>query len=140
MMKTRFVVVALMSLTLAVPAFGKSHKDTYPVPCSDLWGAVKDTLSNPENYSAVESDDTKMTASYHVKHSAHVTVTGAVLQRKNRVTLVSNGPGCEMQVVSNYSGFEHSDAGDFKKRVDDSLAKLKAAKPSEPAKPADAPK
>jgi hypothetical protein len=45
-----------------------------------------------------------------------------------------------MQVKSNYSGFEHSDAGDFKKRVEDSLAKLKAAKPSEPAKPADAPK
>jgi hypothetical protein len=45
-----------------------------------------------------------------------------------------------MQVVSNYSGFEHNDREDFKKRVDDSLAKLKAAQPSEPAKPADAPK
>lgn len=88
----------------------------------------------------MESDDTNMTAPYNVKHSAHVTVTGAVLQRNNHVTLVSNGPECEMQVKSNYSGFEHSDAGDFKKRVEDSLAKLKAAKPSEPAKPADAPK
>jgi hypothetical protein len=44
------------------------------------------------------------------------------------------------EVVSNYSGFEHKDREDFKKRVDDPLAKLKAAKPSEPAKPADAPK
>jgi hypothetical protein len=45
-----------------------------------------------------------------------------------------------MQVVSNYSGFEHNDREDFKKRVDDSLAELKAAQPSEPAKPTDAPK
>ena len=140
MMKTRFVVVALMSLSLALPVFGKTYKSTYPVSCGEVWGGVKDTLSNPENYTVVESDDTNMTATYHVKHSAHVTITGAALQRKNRVTLVSKGPVCEMQVVSNYSGFEHNDRDDFKKRVDDSLAKLKAAKSSEPAKPADAPK
>jgi hypothetical protein len=42
-----------------------------------------------------------------------------------------------MDVVSNYSGWEHNDQGDFKKRVDESLAKSKAAKPPEPAKPAD---
>jgi hypothetical protein len=42
--------------------------------------------------------------------------------------------------VSNYSGFEHNDRDDFKKRMDESLAKLKASKPSEPAKPADATK
>jgi hypothetical protein len=42
-----------------------------------------------------------------------------------------------MDVVSNYSGWEHNDQGDFKKRVDESLAKPKAAKPPEPAKPAD---
>ncbi|HEY5176227.1 MAG TPA: hypothetical protein VII95_11755 [Terriglobales bacterium] len=136
----KFVVVALMSLILAVPAFGKTYKNTYPVPCSEVWGAVKDTLSNPENYSVVESDDTKMTASYNVKHSAHVNVSGAALQRTNHVTLVSKGTVCEMQVVSNYSGWEHDDKGDFRKRVDESLAKLKAATPSQPAKPADATK
>jgi hypothetical protein len=42
-----------------------------------------------------------------------------------------------MQVVSNYSGWEHNDQGDFKKRVDDALVKLPAQKPVEPAKPAD---
>ena len=46
----------------------------------------------------------------------------------------------EMQIHSNYRGWNHSDAGDFKKRVEDSLAKLKGSKPAEPAKPADAPK
>ena len=124
-MKTGFVVVALLSLSLALPVFGKTYKSTYPLACGEVWGGVKDTLSNPENYTVVDSDDTKMTATYQVKHTAHVTVTGAVLQRKNRVTLVSEGSGCEMQVVSNYSGFEHNDLEDFKKRVDDSLAKLK---------------
>jgi hypothetical protein len=136
MMKT--LVVALMSLALALPAFGKTYKSTYSVPCSEVWGAVKDTLSNPENYSVVESNDTQMTASYDVKHSAHVNISGAALQRTNHVTLVSKGTGCEMQVVSNYSGWEHNDKGDFKTRVDESLAKVKESKPSESAKPADA--
>jgi hypothetical protein len=137
MMKTRLVVVALMALALALPALGKTYKSTYPVSCSDLWPAVKDTLGNVENYNVVDSDDTKMTASYGVKHAAHVTITGAVLQRTNKVALVPKDTGCEMQVVSNYSGFEHNDKGDFKTRVDESLAKLKGAPDSQPAKPAD---
>lgn len=135
MIKTRLVVVALISLALALPAFGKTSKNTYPVPCSELWGAVKDTLSNAENYNVEESNDTLMAASYKVKHAAHVTVSGAVLQRANHVSLVSKGTECEMQVKSNYSGFEHNDSGDFRKRVEESFAKLKESKPAEPAKP-----
>ena len=130
----KFVIVAVMSLILAVPTFGKTYKSTYPVACSQVWDAVKDTLNNAENYTVVTTDDKQMTAAYDVKHSAHVNVAGALLQRTNKVTLVSNGTGCEMQVVSNYSGWEHNDKGDFKTRVDESLAKLKAATPSEPAK------
>ena len=139
MMKTRLVLGALIAL-LALPAFGKTYKSTYPDACSQVWSAVKVTLSNAENYNVLESDDAKMTASYDVKHSAHVNITGAALQRTNHVTLVSQGTGCEMQVVSNYSGWEHNDKGDFKQRVDESLAKLKAAPPAEPTKPADAAK
>jgi hypothetical protein len=134
-MKTRCVVVALMSLALALPAFGKTSKNTYPAPCSELWGAVKDTLSIAENYNVEESNDTLMTATYKVKHAAHVTVSGAVLQRANHVALVSKGTECEMQVKSNYSGFEHDDSGDFRKRVEESFAKLKGSKPAEPAQP-----
>jgi len=134
MIKTRVAVVALMLLILALPAFGKTYKSTYPVACSEVWAAVKDTLNRPENYSVVESDDVKMTASYNVKHSAHVNVSGALLQRTNHVTLISKGTECEMQVVSNYSGWEHNDREDFKKRVDDALAKLKET-PPQPAKP-----
>ncbi|MGO8788318.1 MAG: hypothetical protein ACLQVL_13175 [Terriglobia bacterium] len=133
----KYGVMALMSLSLALPAFGKTYKSTYPIPCGEVWGGVKDTLSIPENYTVVESDDANMTATYKVKHAIHVTITETVLQRKNKVTLVSKGSACEMQVVSNYSGVEHNDRDDFKKRVDDSLAKLKEAKPAEPAKLAD---
>lgn len=101
---------------------------------------MKDTLSVAENYTIVKSDDTAMNAFYDVKHAAHVTITGALMQRTNEVLLVPKGTGCEMQVMSNYSGFEHNDSGDFKKRVDESLAKSKTAKPAEPANPADVPK
>jgi hypothetical protein len=136
----KFAVVALMSLAVAVPAFGagnKTYKTTYPVPCSEVWGAVKVALGNPDNYKDVQSDEDKMTADYNVKHSIHMSVIGAVNQGKNRVSLLPTGTTCEMSVVSMYSGLSHNDQGDFKKRVDEALAKLKAAPPSEPAKPAD---
>lgn len=123
-----------------MPAFGKNNKSTFNNPCSEVWSAVKDTLSVPENYSIVKSDDAQMNTFYDVKHAAHVTITGALTQRTNQVLFVPKGTGCEMQVMSNYSGFEHNDSGDFKKRVDESVAKLKAAKSAEPAKPADATK
>ncbi len=134
-MKTSCMVVALISLALALPSFGKTSKNTYPAPCSEMWGAVKDVLSNAENYNVEESNDSLMTATYKVKHAAHVTVSGALLQRANHVALVSKGAECEMQVKSNYSGFEHDDSGDFRKRVEESFAKPKGPKPAEPAQP-----
>ena len=136
----KFAVVALVSLAVAMPAFGagnKTYKTTYPVPCSEVWGAVKVALGNPDNYKDVQSDEDKMTADYNVKHSIHWSVIGAVNQGKNSVSLLPTGTTCEMSVVSMYSGLSHNDQGDFKKRVDEALAKLKAATPSQPAKPAD---
>ena len=132
-------VVAIIVLSaFALPAFCGTHKDAYPNACSEVWAAVKDTLGNAENYTVKLTDEAKMTSSYSVKHSAHVTLTGALRQRPNTVTLSSKGAGCEMTVESNYSGFEHNDAGDFTKRVNESLIKLKGSTPSAPAKPADA--
>jgi hypothetical protein len=132
--------IAIVSLALVAPAFGRTYKTSFTDPCSEVWSAVKDTLGNAEEYAVEKSDDAQMNAFYNVKHTTHVTITGALLQRTNQVTLIPKGTGCEMHVVSNYSGFEHNDQGDFKKRVDESLAKLKAPKPAEPAKPADASK
>jgi hypothetical protein len=136
MMKTRLAFVALLSLALALPASGagsKTYKTTYSVPCSEVWRAVKVALGNPDNYKDVQSDDDKMTADYNVKHSIHWSVIGAVNQGKNKVSLLPAGTTCEMSVVSMYSGLSHNDQGDFKKRVDESLMKLKAAPPSQPA-------
>ena len=144
-MRTRLVCVASLSLALALPAFGagdKTYKNTYPVPCSKLWDAVKLALSNPDNYKDVVSDEDKMTAEYNVKHSIHWSIAGAVNQGKNHVSLAPIGTACEMSVVSMYSGLSHNDAGDFKKRVDAALAKVKDAPSSQPAKaeePAKAP-
>ncbi|HUM03948.1 MAG TPA: hypothetical protein VLT90_00710 [Terriglobales bacterium] len=139
MRKTKLVAVAVMSFALALPASAKTYKSTYPLPCNELWPAVKDTLNNPaNNYEVKVNDDGQMHAEYDVKHAAHVTVTGVFTQRTNKVTLLPKGATCEMQVVSNFSGWEHSDRGDFKKRVDESLVKLKnapAAPPTEPAPP-----
>jgi len=128
----KLAVVVLMSLTLAVPAFGKTHTDSYPIPCSELWAAVKDTIRNSGNYGIIAIDNSEMTASYNVG--------GTLRQRSNSVALNAKGTGCDMQVTSTYRGLAHDDAGDFKTRVDESLAKLKAAKPPEPVKPAEATK
>ena len=133
-------VVVLMSLVIASPAFAagsKTYQTMYPVACSEVWSAVKGALANPENYKDVQSDEEKMSAEYNVKHSIHWSVSGAINQGKNKVALVPIGTTCQMNVVSMYSGLSHNDAGDFKKRVDEVMAKAKNAPPSPPAKPED---
>ena len=134
----RVAAAALLLSTFALPVFSKTHKVTYPNACSEVWAAVKGTLGNAENYTIKITDESRMTVSYSVKHSAHVTVTGALRQRPNTVSLSPQGTGCEMGVQSNYSGFEHNDAGDFTKRVNESLAKGKKPTPAEAAKPPNA--
>ena len=129
----RIVIGALLSI-LAIPAFGKTHKEIYNMSCSTLWPAVKDTLKNSGKYGIVSIDNTEMIASYNIGG----TLTG---KRTNSVMLNAQGDKCEMQIQSAYSGFVNNDEGDFKKRVDASLAKLQpappapdAAKPTNPAK------
>lgn len=133
MRKTITLGMALILICLALPVSGKTYKNTYPVACTEIWPAVKTVLSNPDHYSVTGSDDAKMSADYDVKHSAHVNVSGTLLQRKNHVTLLPKGTGCEMQVVSNYSGWEHNDQGDFKTRVDEALTNPKPAMPAKAA-------
>ncbi len=132
----RLATAALLLFLCALPVRGKAHKVTFTQACGDVWAAVKDTLGNTENYAIKVSDETRMVATYTVKHSAHVTITGTLRQRPNTVTLIPRGTGCGMEVQSNYSGFEHNDSGDFVKRVNESLAKAKDAPPAEGAKPA----
>ncbi|HEY4978701.1 MAG TPA: PEGA domain-containing protein [Candidatus Acidoferrum sp.] len=114
----RSMIVAVLSFAFVTPACGNMHKDTYPVACSELWPAVKETLKS-SNYGLMASDEAAMTASFTVGYSLR--------QRTNSVALVAQGSSCEMQLRSSYRGLAHDDAGDFKTRVDQSLAKLKAS-------------
>jgi hypothetical protein len=117
----------LMMLMVAGPAFAKTHKDMYSIPCSSLWPAVKDTLRNSGKYGIIGIDNTEMTASFNI---------GGTLaaKRVNSVVLNTKPEGCEMQIQTAFSGLTNDDAGDFKKRVDKSLAQIQAASPSTPAK------
>ena len=123
----RFVVVTLLMLGIATPSFGKALKDTYPVPCNNLWNAVKSTLGNPGDYAILTINDEQMTAYY--------TITGAERQRVNSVAVTEQDGACAMKVDAPYSGYGNDDAGLFKKRVGKALGKPGNAKPAEVAKP-----
>jgi hypothetical protein len=126
----RLVVAALMVLIVSGPSFAKTHKDMYTVPCTTLWPAVKDTLRNSGKYGIIGIDNEEMTASFNIG--------GTLTQKRtNSVVLNTKPEGCEMQVQTAFSGLTNNDEGDFKKRVDASLAKLQAAPTAEPAKPDD---
>ena len=118
----RYALAVLLPF-LAASAFAKTHSDIYNVPCNVLWPAVKDTLRNSGKYGIIGIDNTEMTASYNI---------GGALggKRINSLVLNTKENSCELQVQTSYSGLTHDDAGDFKKRVDESLAKLQAAKPA----------
>jgi hypothetical protein len=115
----RFVVSILLALT-AIPAFGSTHKDSFSVSCNELWRAVKDTLRNSGKYGIISIDDKEMTASYNIGGN----LTG---KRTNSAVLNSkdNGASCELQVQTAFSGLVNEDFADFKKRVDESLTRLK---------------
>jgi len=124
----RLATVALAATMLAgsaVPSFAKTHKEDYSVSCTTLWKAVKDALRNSGKYGILGIDNEEMTASF---------VIGGSLGGKRINSVVLNGKGdtCELQVQTAFSGLAHNDEGDFKKRVDDSLAKLQAAPATAP--------
>jgi hypothetical protein len=124
------IAVAALLLMIAAPVFASTHKENYTIPCSTLWPAVKDTLRNTGKYGIISITNDELTASYNIGGN----LTG---KRQNSVLLNTTATGCEMQIQTAYSGLGNNDAGDFKKRVDESLVKLKAA--AAPAAPEAAP-
>ena len=140
-----FIFMVVMGMGIA-PTFGETYKTPFSVACGEVWPAVKATLADQEHYAKVIVNDETMKADYQPKHTVHVDISGTLLQRMNHVTLVPKDAGCEMQVVSNYSGWGHNDEGDFRKRVADNMTKAKtpgvepatatAAPAAEPVKPA----
>jgi len=122
------VVTAPALAGLGPVAHAKTHRDGFRVSCDVLWPAVKDAMRNSGKYGIVGIDNTEMTVSY---------IIGGSLGGKRLNSVVLNRQGdnaCEMQTQTAFSGLVHNDAGDFKKRVEHSLAKQeqvaeKAAKP-----------
>lgn len=119
------VVLVFLVAAIAAPVSAKTHKEMFAVPCSALWPAVKDTLRNSGKYGIIGIDNTEMTASYSMGGN----LTG---KRMNSLVLNSRDNGCEMQVQTAFSGLVNNDAGDLKKRVEQSLTKLQGAAPEKP--------
>lgn len=114
------IVVSVLLLSLSVPALASTHRDDFKVPCNELWRALKDTLRNSGKYGIIAIDNAEMTASYNMGGNLMAKrVNSAVLNNKD------NGAACELQIQTAYSGAFTNDAGDLKKRVEDSLSKLK---------------
>lgn len=126
------MVLVILLLTLAAPAFASTHKDMFNVSCDELWRALKDTLRNSGKYGIIAIDNAEMTASYNMGGNLGAKrINSAVLNSKD------NGNSCEMQVQTAYSGAFSNDAGDFKKRVEASLDKLKSEPLPNPTAPPD---
>jgi hypothetical protein len=130
----RFAIAALMVCMVAAPSYAKTHREMYSISCATLWPAVKDTLRNSGKYGILSIDNEDMTASFNIG--------GTLTQKRtNSVMLNSKENSCEMQIQTAFSGLTNNDEGDFKKRVDESLNKLKSNPPAQPAaapaKPAD---
>ena len=119
-------VAAFAAVVLMVPpVFAKTHKEVYEVTCSVLWPAVKDTLRNSGKYGIISINNEEMTASYNIGG----TLTG---KRINSIILNTKNNTCEMQIQTAFSGLANNDAADMRKRVEASLAKLKADSVAKP--------
>ncbi|HEX4308652.1 MAG TPA: hypothetical protein VHZ25_01425 [Acidobacteriaceae bacterium] len=119
--RVSIVIVAVVMLLGVWPVAGETYKSPFSIGCGDIWPAVKATLADQDHYAKVIINDEKMKADFQPKHTVHVDITGTLLQRMNHVKLVPKDSGCEMDVVSNYSGWGHDDQGDFRKRIDYNL-------------------
>jgi hypothetical protein len=114
------LITSFFMLALTAPALAKSI-DVYPVSCNDLWAAVKDTLSKPDNYGVSSIDDVGQRASF--------VVVGRYTTYSQKVKLAARNGGCMADATINQIGPENSDWRQFQHRVAKSLAKLQAAKP-----------
>ncbi len=140
------LVTLLLPILIATPGYAKTHKEIFDLPCAVLWPAVKDTLRNSGKYGIIGIDNTEMTASYNMGGNMAVVapagIVGRVLatgKRINSLVLNAKGNSCELQVQTAFSGIANNDAGDLRKRVQESLDKPKGTsdKPAPAGIPAD---
>ena len=104
------------------------QRDSYPIPCSALRPAVKETVRNTGFYAIVLLDNNEMTASFAMGAGKDLRIDSVILN--------ATGDTCVMQVQPLYQVPFSNDGTDFKKRVDGASDRLKAqpAKPETPNK------
>ena len=120
----KFLVPLLFVLVFTAPALAKSA-DVYPVPCKDLWEAVKDVLGNEHNYGIISEDDETQRAMF--------VVVGALVHYTQKVILRTKDSGCIADATVLEVGPDNSDWRQFQHRLAQSLAKLQAARAKPPA-------
>jgi hypothetical protein len=120
----KFLIASFLVLVFAVPALAKPI-DVYPVSCNDLWAAVKDTLGNQSNYGIVSTDDYRQRASF--------VVVGERPQYTEKVELTAKDGSCWAKAIVVQDGVGDGDWRQFHHRLAQSLTRLQAAKPKQPA-------
>ena len=118
----KFLITSIFMLVVAAPALAKP-RDIYPVPCIDLWAAVKDSLGNPHDYGILSIND--------IEHKASFTVIGNLTRYTDKVELTEKPGGCAMKATFLQVGPDDSDWRQFHNRLVRSLARLQAAKPKQ---------
>lgn len=116
----KFLITSFFMLVVAAPALAKP-RDIYPVPCIDLWAAVKDSLGNPRDYGILSMNDVEQKVSF--------IVIGNLTRYTDKIELTANPGGCAMKATFLQVGADDSDWRQFHHRLVRSLAKLQAAKP-----------
>lgn len=111
----------LLLFSLTIPAFAGTPKA--PLPCSELWPAVKATLGNGKNYIVVAMDSEEMKANFVVK--------GALYPQMNLVQLKDKKKGCDLDLRIGFTGAD--DEGAFRTRVHRAYKKMTAAKVAAPS-------
>ncbi len=113
----RFLLFPLL-FALAVPTSARPHKEKQPVPCSDLWTAVRETLAKASDYTVEALDNEDMRANF--------IVVGARYPQTNLVHLKPRNSGCDLQLRIGFTGID--DEWAFRNRVSRALKKLNAGK------------
>lgn len=112
-------LAVLLALIVAVPAFAKSKRDVFPIPCDVLWSAVKNTLENPKDYGLLAVNDLTLKASFMV--------VGNLVRYTDRVALTEEDGGCRMELRMLQVGPDNSDERGFRHRLRRSLSKVENA-------------
>jgi len=116
----KFLITLFLALASAAPALAKPV-DIYPVTCSDLWSALKDTLGDERNYGVISEDD--------VAQRAWFLVVGARGHYTQVVALKTRNGGCRANAIVLELGPDNGDWRQFQHRLRRSVAKLQGRSP-----------